>query len=91
MVLKDHPGPEDAIYDLINAMQSPESGRWLIETLGMGHSNRKSFETANLEVLKLVGMDDPQAIFNDGVLFQPIEDSLREKYNVMLLEVKAGG
>jgi spermidine/putrescine transport system substrate-binding protein len=91
MVLKDHPGPEEAIYDLINAMQSPESGRWLIENLGMGHSNRKSFESANLEVLAKVGMADPQALFTKGVLFQPIEDSLREKYNEMLLEVKAGG
>jgi len=91
MVLKDHPGPEEAIYDLINAMQSPESGRWLIDNLGMGHSNRKSFEGANLEVLKSVGMADPQALFDKGVMFQPIEDSLREKYNEMLLEVKAGG
>jgi spermidine/putrescine transport system substrate-binding protein len=91
MVLKDHPGPEEAIYDLINAMQSPESGRWLIENLGMGHANRKSFESANLEVLAKVGMADPQALFSKGVMFQPIEDSLREKYNEMLLEVKAGG
>jgi spermidine/putrescine transport system substrate-binding protein len=91
MVLKDHPGPEEAIYDLINAMQSPESGRWLINTLGMGHSNRKSFEGADAAVLKTVGMSDPQALFTKGVMFQPIEDSLREKYNEMLLDVKAGG
>jgi spermidine/putrescine transport system substrate-binding protein len=93
MVLKDHPGPEEAIYDLINAMQSPEAGAWLIANLGLGHANTKSFERVDagtLEVLKDVGMDDPQALFTKGVLFQPIEDSLREKYGQMLLEVKAG-
>ncbi len=90
MVLKDHPGPEEAIYDLINAMQSPESGAWLIANLGLGHSNMKSFEGIELKVLADVGLADPQALFTKGILFQPIEDSLREKYGQMLLEVKAG-
>ncbi len=93
MVLKDHPGPEDAIYDLINAMQSPEAGSWLLANLGMGHSNKKAFDNVEpgvLAVLKDVGMDDPQSLFSNGVLFSPIEDSLREKYGQMLLDVKAG-
>ena len=90
MVLKDHPGPEEAIYDLIDAMLSPEAGVYLIEGLGLGHSNRQSFELVESSVLNAVGMGDPQALFTKGVLFQPIEDSLREKYNQMLLEVKAG-
>ena len=90
MVLEDHPGPEEAIYDLIDAMQSPETGAWLIANLGLGHANRKAFVGADLEILKSVGMGDPEALFNNGVLFQPIEDSLREKYNQMLLEVKLG-
>jgi spermidine/putrescine transport system substrate-binding protein len=90
MVLKDHPGPEEAIYDLINAMQSPESGEWLIRTLGLGHSNMKSFAKIEPAVLSDVGMADPATLFTKGVLFQPIEDSLREKYGQMLLEVKGG-
>lgn len=90
MVLKDHPGPEQAIYDLIDAMLSPESGAWLIATLGMGHSNRKAFEQVESAVLKEAGLDNPQALMTKGVMFQPIEDSKREKYNQMLLEVKAG-
>ena len=91
MVLKDHPGPEQAVVDLIDAMLSPETGDWAIEVLGVGHSNRKAFERADPSVLASVGMADPQLLFDKGVLFRPIEDALRAKYDQMLLEVKAGG
>ena len=36
-------------------------------------------------------MADPQLLFDKGVLFRPIEDELRAKYDELLLEVKAGG
>jgi len=90
MLLKDGPGDEQAAYDLIDAMISPESGAWLIETLGFGHSNRKSFERVSEVRLAEVGISKPEDLFAKGVLFQPIESSLREKYNEMLLDVKAG-
>jgi len=91
MVLKDHPGPEQAIADLIDAMLSPETGDWAIETLGVGHANRVAFERADPSVLAGVGMADPQRLFDKGVLFRPIEDDLRARYDELLLEVKAGG
>jgi len=91
MVLQDHPGPEQAIVDLIDAMLSPETGDWAIETLGVGHANRVAFERADPSVLASVGMADPQRLFDKGVLFRPIDDDLRARYDELLLEVKAGG
>jgi len=91
MVLKDHPGPEQAMVDLIDAMQSPEAGAWVLSSLGVGHANRKAFDRADPEILRSIGMADPETLFRQGVAFRAMDDTLRETYEKLLLEVKAGG
>jgi spermidine/putrescine-binding protein len=91
MALKDHPGPEQAMVDLIDAMQSPETGAWVLSSLGVGHSNRKAFALADPEILRSIGMADPETLFAKGVPFRAMDDALRETYEKLLLEVKAGG
>ena len=43
VLAKDAPHLDKA-YDLIDAMTSPEAGKWLTEAMGYGHSNKKTFE-----------------------------------------------
>lgn len=91
MMLKDGPGDEQAKYDFIDAMLAPDSGRWLIDEYGYGHSNRKAFDLVDKERLVELGISSPQALFAQGVFFQEIPPTKREKYIQMFEEVKAGG
>jgi spermidine/putrescine transport system substrate-binding protein len=90
MMLKDGPGDEQAAYDFIDAALAPESGQYLINEYGYGHSNRKSFDLVPPERLEELAISTPEALFKQGIFFQPIEPSIREKYIAMFEEVKAG-
>ena len=90
MMLKDGPGDEQAKYDLIDAMLAPESGAFLIDTYGYGHSNRKAFDLVSDERLAELGISSPEVLFAQGVFLQYIPPEAREKYITMFEEVKAG-
>ena len=90
MMLEDGPGDEQARYDVIDAMLAPESGAWLIDNYGYGHANSKSFDMVSPGRLDELGLSTPEALFEQGVFFQPITPEQREKYIDMFEEVKAG-
>ena len=90
MMLKDGPGDEQAAYDLIDAMLAPESGAWLIDNYGYGCSNRKAFDLVSPDRLAELGISSPEALFAQGIFFQPIPPERREKYIAMFDDVKAG-
>lgn len=81
LVMLNNPvGDVDAAYDLIDAMMDPESGKYLIETYGYGHSNKKSFEIADPVAIEGLGMQDPTELFTTGIFFEPVESPYSEKY-----------
>lgn len=90
MMLQDGPGDEQAAYDLIDAMLAPESGAWLIDNYGYGHSNSKAFDLVAPERLDELGLSSPEALFAQGIFFEDIPPERREKYIEMFEEVKAG-
>ncbi|MEX2650752.1 MAG: extracellular solute-binding protein [Alphaproteobacteria bacterium] len=90
MMLKEGPGDEQAAYDFMDAALAPESGRYLIDEYGYGHSNRKAFDLVTKERLEELSISSPEVLFKQGIFFQPIEPSIREKYIEMFEEVKAG-
>ncbi len=83
-------GDEQASYDFIDAMLDPESGKWIIENWGYGHSNRQSFKDVKPERLAELGFAAPADLFAKGIFFTEVEPSLKEKYNRMFEEVRAG-
>lgn len=56
LVLARHASEIDQAYDLIDAILAPEAGKWLIESLGYGHSNRKSFDIIDPAAWTELGM-----------------------------------
>jgi spermidine/putrescine-binding protein len=50
---------ESAAYDFVDAWLSPESGKYMIENYGYGHSNKKSFELADPLQVAALGITDP--------------------------------
>jgi len=61
----------DAAYDLMDAIMAPEAGTWLIEQLGFGHANRKTFEAMDEKVLTDHGLPkDPTDLLSTAILLQ---------------------
>ena len=88
VMTKDAPHADKA-YDLIDAMISPEAGKWLIEAQGYGHSNAKSFDLVEEKVLAERGLPkDPTQFFGQGIFQQPTLNV--DKVQKLFEEVKAG-
>jgi len=83
-------GDEQAAYDFIDAMLDPQSGQYMIDSFGYGHSNRKSFDLVKPERLAELGLKDPAALFKQGVFFEETPTAFKEKYISMFEAVKAG-
>jgi spermidine/putrescine-binding protein len=80
----------DASYELINAMTSPETGAYEIETWGYGHANKKAFAMVAEEKLKELNLSTPEALLDAGIFFQPLDPAIETKYIQLLEEVKGG-
>ena len=50
-------GDEQAAYDFINAWNSPEAGKFLIEVYGYGHANRLTYDIVDPAVLASMGLE----------------------------------
>lgn len=83
-------GDQDAMYDMVNEMQSPEVGKYVFEEWGYGHSNKKAAEIADPEILKEVNLSNPKEMMEGGVFFQDVPDDINAKLQAMFEEVKAG-
>lgn len=83
-------GDNQQVYDMINGMLDPEVGKYMLEAWGYGHSNRKSFDLVDQEVLAARGLASPSDLFEQGVFLKEIPDERRAAYEQMFNEVKAG-
>jgi spermidine/putrescine-binding protein len=83
-------GDEALAYDFLDAWLSPETGKYMIEQVGYGHGNRKSFEIATPEALAALGFStDPTQMLADGILFLPIPGDINAKYINLFNDVRA--
>ena len=90
MMHKDAPNPDKA-YDVIDAMLSPETGKWLIIENGYGHSNYKSFDLVSGEELAALGLSrNPADILNAGKFQVPQTQEFETAMNEEFEKIKAG-
>ena len=80
----------DLQHELIDAWLDAETGRWLIENYYYGHSNEKAFELADPTLLSELGWSSPASLFDDGILFEPYDPHVEERYTALFEEIKAG-
>ncbi|MGB5066945.1 MAG: extracellular solute-binding protein, partial [Albidovulum sp.] len=76
-------------YDFIDAWLSPETGKYLIETSGYGHANRKSFEIADPAEVAAMGISDPDAMMAGAVLFRSPSDEVQVEQTKVWGDIKA--
>ena len=90
MIHQDAPDLDRA-YDVIDSLISVETGKFMINDYGYGHSNSKSFEEFDAATLESLGLsDEPLEILNEGHFQQPQTQEWETKMNGMWEEIKAG-
>ena len=92
VLMKDGPGDESQAYEFMDAMLSTESGVTLMENLYYGHSNRKTLEAADPELVKGLAFDKAEERISDPHthFFEPQANDQRERLIAMFEKVKAG-
>jgi spermidine/putrescine transport system substrate-binding protein len=88
VLAKGAPQPDKA-HDLIDAMISPEAGKWLITEQGYGHSNKKAFDLVEEATLAARGLPrDPTELLSSGIFSK--ENARHDEVVKIFEEVKAG-
>ena len=88
--LAEAPGNEQNAYDYVDAWLAPETGKWLIENYGYGHTNRNSFDLVSAEVLDEKGLADPEGMIAGARTGSEFAPELNDRLINMYEEVKAG-
>ncbi len=90
MIHKDAPKLDKA-HDIIDAMISTETGKWLIGENGYGHSNLKSFDAFDDKKLADLGLSrNPMDILGAGKFQIPQTQEFETKMNQEFEQIKAG-
>lgn len=90
MIHKDAPNVDKA-HDVIDAMISTETGKWLIGDNGYGHSNIKSFDQFSSEELEGLGLSkNPADILEAGKFQIPQTQEFESAMNKEFEQIKAG-
>ncbi len=90
MVHKDAPNLDRA-YEVIDSLLSVETGKFMINDYGYGHSNINSFAEFDSETLLSLGLSsNPSDILNAGHFQRPQTQEWETKMNTMFEEIKAG-
>ncbi|MEE8153520.1 MAG: extracellular solute-binding protein, partial [Phycisphaerales bacterium] len=90
MIHKDAPHLDKA-HDVIDSMLSVESGIWLIDENGYGHSNKKAFDAIPDARLAELGLSrNPIEILSAGKFQVPQTQEFETKMNQEFEQIKAG-
>ncbi len=88
--LKSSTTPVDQVYDLLNALSEPESGKYIIESWGYPHANSGAFAISDQDLIKQYGFDDPKAFFAGSLFFDAVTPELEVKMLKEFERIKAG-
>lgn len=88
--LKSSTTPDEQIYDLLNALSEPASGKYIIESWGYPHANAEAFKISDQALIKQYGFDDPKSFFEGSLFFDAVEPSLEAKMLKEFERIKAG-
>jgi spermidine/putrescine transport system substrate-binding protein len=90
MIHKEAPNLDYA-YDIIDSLLSVESGKFMINDYGYGHSNAKAFEAFDAETLTGLGLStNPIEILQAGHFQLPQSQEFETRMNDLFEQIKAG-
>mgnify|MGYP001408305838 CR=1 FL=1 len=82
---------DEEVYDFLNAISAPETGKFLIEEYGYGHANSKAFELADPTIVENLGFTSPTELFATGVFETETSPEMEQKRNDIFESMKMGG
>ncbi len=82
--------PDDQVYDLLNALSAPESGKYIVEAWGYAHANNEAMASVDPALLKSYGFDKIDEFFEKSLFFSAIEPELDAKMLKEFERIKAG-
>lgn len=85
------PASDDEVYDFLNAISAPETGKFMIEEYSYGHSNSKAFDMVDPKILENLGFASPAELFSRGVFETETSPEMTQKRNDIFESVKRGG
>ena len=89
-IYKDAPRVDKA-HDVIDSLLSPESGSFMIDNMGYGHSNKKSFDLVSEERLVELGLSrDPEKVLGAGKYQIPTPPDFAGTIATLFSEIKSG-
>lgn len=90
MMHRAAPNPDRA-YDVLDALLSVETGQFMIEGYGYGHSNARAFEGFDDETLRSLGLSsNPENILTAGHFGIPQTQDWESRMNETFEMIKAG-
>ncbi|MDA0962015.1 MAG: extracellular solute-binding protein [Proteobacteria bacterium] len=90
MIHKEAPNL-DLAYDLIDSLLSVETGKFMINDYGYGHSNTRSFDDFDEEMLSGLGLSkNPKDILQAGHFQIPQSQEWESRMNELWEQIKAG-
>ena len=90
MLHKDAPNPERA-HDVIDSLLSVETGTYIINEFGYGHSNARSFDGISDERLAELSLSrNPSEVLDAGKFQIPMPEEFTSRMNAEFEEIKAG-
>lgn len=90
MMHKDAPNPDRA-YDIIDSLISAQTGEFMINDYGYGHSNIKSFDEFDDETLRSLGLaKKPADVLDAGHFMIPQTQEWEARMNGTFEQIKAG-
>lgn len=82
---------DEEAYDFINALESPESGKALVQNFGYGHANAKALALVPKEELAALGLSgDVGQFLAKGNFLGPMPEAQRRRLVEMWETIKAG-
>ena len=88
--LKSSTQPDDVVYDMLNALSSKESGKYIIEAWGYAHANAEGIAAVDPKVVAGYGFDKADEFFERSLFFEAVEPALEAKMLKEFERIKAG-
>ena len=81
---------DEQVYDHLNALSAPESGKYIVEAWGYAHANTDAMTSVDPELLKTYGFDKMDAFFEKSLFFNAVNPELDAKMLKEFERIKAG-
>lgn len=88
--LADGETSDEAVYAMLNALASKETGKYIIEAWGYAHSNAEAYEEVDPALIERYGFNDPTRFFEESLLTSALPPAIEAKMIEEFERIKSG-